>query len=234
MTQGKWIAALLLGALTLGACAAKPGVGSAPESAVTEPAPESAASVTEETGIGEVLPLEVGKVVPGCRSTLVTPLKMRGTSTAVDFSRWTATDLDGNPVNQEILKGSKLTLVNVWATFCGGHVEDLEALEELYASYPRSDLNVVGIVASSQFPDGTTNDDEIGYVKYLLEMTGASYPQLLPSDDLIQIRLKDLGTIPESFLLDSQGNLVGEAWIGSRTADELREIIDAVNPSSLS
>lgn len=225
MRREKWIAALLLGALTLGACAAKPDPGSAPESAVTEAVSERAAP--EAAGLEEVQSFEVGKVVPGCRSTLVTPLKMQGTSTAADFSRWTATDLDGNAVSQELLKDSKLTLVNVWATFCGGHVEDLQAQREIYAAYPRADLNVVGIVASAQFPDGTINGDEIGYVKYLLEMTGADYPQLLPSDDLIQIRLKDLGTIPESFLLDSQGNLVGEAWIGSRTADELREVIDA-------
>lgn len=223
MRRGKWIAALLLSALTLGACTGKPDA--APGSAVTEAAPEKAAP--EVPDMEQAQPLAVGKVIPGCRSTLVTPLKMQGTSDAADFSRWSATDLDGNAVNQDLLKESRLTLVNVWATFCGGHVEDLEALQELYTGYPRADLNVVGIVASAQFPDGSINDDEIGYVKYLLEMTGADYPQLLPSDDLIQIRLKDLGIIPESFLLDSQGNLVGEAWIGSRTADELREMIDA-------
>lgn len=218
----KIIPVLSLCGLLLGACA--PGTEPA-GAASSEPAAPASDSAPALGGPG--LEFETAKVVPGCRNTLASPLKMTGASDAVDFSRWTAVDLDGGAVDQDLLKGSRLTLVNVWATFCGGHAEDLTALQSLYESYPREDLNIVGIVASAQTPDGAVNEDEIGYVKYLLEMTGAEYPQMLPSDDLIQIKLKDLGVIPESFLLDSAGNLVGEPWIGSRDVGELRQIVDA-------
>lgn len=233
-------AALLCAVLLLGACAPQQAtpLGGEPSSSA---AIEDAYSASEEqpvpkeeteqgadalAGARELQPA-VGKIVPGCRNTLAYPLKMHGESAATDFTHWTAQGLDGSEVTQDILKESRLTLVNVWATFCGGHIEDLELLQKLYEEYSREDLNVVGILASAQRPDGSVNEDEIGYVEYLLDMTGAKYPQLLPSDDLIQIRLKDLGIIPQSFLLDSEGNQVGDAWTGSRTEEELRRMIDA-------
>lgn len=226
----KFILALGM-ALLLGACAPQeaPPANSAPaESAPTkERAPAQSASGDTQGGLEAVQELPVKqKLIPGCRNTLPYPLVMGGESAAADFSKWTATDLDGNQVDESILAGSRLTLVQIWATYCGGHMEDLETLQQLYTEYGRSDLNVVGILASAQYEDGSLNKDEVEYVKYLLGETGAKYPQLLPSDDLIQIKLKDLGIIPESFLLDSQGNQVGQSWTGSRTADQLRETID--------
>ena len=167
------------------------------------------------------------KAIPGCRVDLPYPLQMTGKSLATDFSRWSATDLDGNLVTEEVLAGSKLTLVGVWSSYCSSCVADLEAMQQLYETYPRDQLNVIGIVASSQNRDGTINEGEVEITRQLQEITGAQFLQLLPSDDLIQIKLKDLDRLPESFLLDSDGNLVGDSQVGQRSVEEFRELIDA-------
>lgn len=44
------------------------------------------------------------------------------------LSAFTAQDLQGNGVNQEILKGKKLTMVNVWATFCDPCINEMPDL----------------------------------------------------------------------------------------------------------
>ena len=35
------------------------------------------------------------------------------------LSQFTASDLDGNEVTQSLFEGHPVTMVNVWATFCG-------------------------------------------------------------------------------------------------------------------
>lgn len=50
---------------------------------------------------------------------------MSGESLATDFTHWAAKDLDGNVVTEEVLAGSRLTLVSVWSTFCDSCVADM-------------------------------------------------------------------------------------------------------------
>lgn len=210
-------------ALGLTACSREPKT----PDGLSESAGIDAAGIDADISDAPEFQLVEKVAAPGCRSTLYHPLKMKGESDAADFSRWTATDLEGNEVTQDVLQNSRITLVNVWATFCGGHTEDLEILQSLYDSYDRADLNIIGIPANVQTREGDINADEVEYIQYLLDLTGAEYLQLLPSDDLIQIKLKDLKTLPESFLLDGSGNVIGDSWTRSRTKEELRQIIDA-------
>ena len=166
------------------------------------------------------------KAIPGCRADLPYPLKMSGESLATDFTHWAAKDLDGNVVTEEVLAGSRLTLVSVWSAFCDSCVADMAALQQLYTEYDRADLNIIGIAASAQAEDGSISEGEVEIIRQIQEMTGAEFLQLLPSDDLIAIKLKDLGTVPESFLLDSAGNVVGGSLYGGRTAEEFRRMVD--------
>lgn len=151
---------------------------------------------------------------------------MSGESLATDFTHWAAKDLDGNVVTEEVLADSRLTLVSVWSTFCDSCVADMAALQQLYTEYDRADLNIIGIAASAQAEDGSISEGEVEIIQQIQEMTGAEFLQLLPSDDLIAIKLKDLGTVPESFLLDSAGNAVGGSLYGGRTAEEFRRMVD--------
>ena len=98
--------------------------------------------------------------------------------------------------------------------------------QQLYTEYDRADLNIIGIAASAQAEDGSISEGEVEIIRQIQEMTGAEFLQLLPSDDLIAIKLKDLGTVPESFLLDSAGNVVGGSLYGGRTAEEFRRMVD--------
>ena len=41
-----------------------------------------------------------------------------GTEAEPSFSHFTATDLDGNTVTEDIFKDYKLTMINIWGTFC--------------------------------------------------------------------------------------------------------------------
>ncbi|MEA5011468.1 MAG: TlpA disulfide reductase family protein [Angelakisella sp.] len=198
-------------------------------SACTAPKVSSSGSVSSQTSVPEQSISEVPSSTvlnPGCRNDLGYPMLMEEGSTATDFTAWQAEDIDGNQYNHDILKQSKVTVVAVWSSFCGSCVSDLTALQQLYEEYDRKDVNIVGIVASAKEADGSISQSEVNIVRQLQELTGAAFVQLLPSDDLIAIKLKDVDLVPETFFLDSHGNLLGESVYGGRTAEEFRALID--------
>jgi thiol-disulfide isomerase/thioredoxin len=142
------------------------------------------------------------------------------------LSSFSATDLDGNAVDESIFSSSKLTMVNIWATFCGpciGEMPDLGLLNEEYAS---DGFQVVGIVADVLNQDGSISDDQVNTAREIVSETGADYLHLLPSDDLIEAKLNTVYSVPETIFVDSKGNQIGESYIGSRSYDDWAAIIE--------
>lgn len=206
----------LLFAIMLSSCAGKsPGASSG--------AGEASIPLAEQTAAGEETPLR--KPNPGCRVDLPA-LIMTEDSPADSFHRWTAQDLDGNMVTEEILGGSRLTLFIAWSTYACSNIQDLTVLQGILDDYSREDLNVVGIVASAQKTDGSLSEGDVEIARQIEELAQSRFLQLLPSNDLIAIKLKDLRLVPMVFLVDSQGNEVGETLIGGGSEETYRAMIE--------
>ena len=60
------------------------------------------------------------------------------------------TDLEGNKVSQEVFTQSKLTMVNVWATFCNPCLNEMPGLGELAAESPSAGQRHAGPGAVGQ------------------------------------------------------------------------------------
>ena len=69
--------------------------------------------------------------------------------TARPFSVFSTTDLEGNAVDQSILEGYDLTLVNVWATYCTPCLEEMPDLGSLAAEYEATGADYQHLVPSS-------------------------------------------------------------------------------------
>lgn len=50
----------------------------------------------------------------------------------------------------------------------------------------------------------------------IVEQTGADYPHLLPSRDLLAAKLSEVYSVPETIFVDKDGRLVGDSYVGSR------------------
>ncbi len=59
--------------------------------------------------------------------------------------RFTTVDLDGSPVSGSIFQDADLTLVYVWATYCGPCIMEMPDYEELYENLPEG-VNLIGLV----------------------------------------------------------------------------------------
>ena len=75
------------------------------------------------------------------------------------LSSFTAQDLNGNQVDQSVLADYQLTMVNIWATFCGPCLSEMPELGEIHAEYADKGVQVVGIVADVLNQDGSFNED---------------------------------------------------------------------------
>jgi len=144
------------------------------------------------------------------------------------LSDFTTTDIDGNTVNQSVFKGKKLTMVNIWATFCGPCINEMPDLGEISEEYADKDFQIIGIPVDVVDYYGNIDESQVELAKDIIDETGAVYLHLLPSVSLNQAKLSQVTSVPETIFVDENGNQVGESYIGSRSMAQWKEIIDGL------
>ncbi len=142
------------------------------------------------------------------------------------LSQFTASDLDGNEVTQSLFEGHPVTMVNVWATFCGPCLGEMPELGELHQEYADQDFQIVGIVTDTLAQDGSISSTQVELAKQIVQETGAEYTHLLPSEDLIASLLWQIDSVPTTLFVDETGALIGKGYLGARSKDAWKEIIE--------
>ena len=137
-------------------------------------------------------------------------------------------DLEGNEITSEIFSDYDLTMVNIWTTYCGVCLSELPELGKLNEDYQDKNFQVVGIVMDVFNKDGTYSEEQIEVAKYAAEETGATYAHLLPSQEMIDAKLSQVTGVPETIFVDKQGNQVGKIYLGARSSDDWKKIIDSL------
>ena len=140
------------------------------------------------------------------------------------FADFTATDLDGNEVTEDIFADHSLTMVNVWGTYCSPCIREMPDLGALSEEYADKGVQFIGIVIDVPRIDHPLLDT----AKQIVADTGADYLHLLPSDDLAEIKLNTVTAIPTTFFVDAAGNIVSRDFVGSNSADGWRRVIDDI------
>ena len=128
------------------------------------------------------------------------------------------TDLDGNPVSSGELFGShKVTMVNLWTTWCGFCREEMSELEAINSVLADYDAAVVGILA-----DGTS-DEKVAKGKAILEEEGVTYTNLVPPEGL-ESMFPTGGGFPTNYFVNEEGEIVGTPY-SFAIVDESREAV---------
>ncbi len=149
-----------------------------------------------------------------------------GQEQEASFAHFTAEDLDGNEVDQSIFSGCKLTMINIWATFCGPCINEMPELGELSEEYADKGVQIVGIVIDTLDSDGNYDDGQVQLARQIVEQTGANYRHLLPSEDLIEAKLQEVTVVPTTFFVDSDGNQVDSSFSGAKSKEDWSAVID--------
>ncbi|MPM48984.1 Thiol-disulfide oxidoreductase ResA [bioreactor metagenome] len=131
-------------------------------------------------------------------------------------------------MDERIFADYKLTLINIWATFCGPCLREMPDLGQLAADYADRGVQVVGIVVDVPQTSGAFSQDMVLTARDLVEQTGANYLHLLPSADLIAAKLSGVSSVPETIFVNNKGELVGQSYVGSHSGEEWSKMIDAL------
>lgn len=141
-----------------------------------------------------------------------------GEEPAPIYITFEGTDLEGNAVSQDVFLQSRLTMVNVWATYCNPCLNEMPGLGELAAEYDHSNFQIIGIVS-----DVREGEDQ-SLVESLIQQTGADYPHLLSNDSIDQALLAGVSGVPTTFFFDGEGACLG-CVVGAAEKSQWEELI---------
>lgn len=138
----------------------------------------------------------------------------------VDLSGFKTTDLNGNKVTSDIFSKNKLTMVNIWATWCGPCIDEMPEISNLYNELPTG-TNVISICT-----DAGDDKESLGTAKEVMNKSNAKFKTLIP-DVVLKKNLTDgVQVFPTTIFIDSKGKVVGEPHFGEPTAEGFKKSID--------
>lgn len=123
--------------------------------------------------------------------------------------------LSGSATKLAPYAGKKVTLLNLWATWCGPCREEIPALGELHEKYKSRGFAVVGVDI----------DESVDQVKGFLKKHKVTYPMLASTEHRTAEALGDLDALPTSVLIDESGGVI-EVLVGGIEVPYLEKLLD--------
>lgn len=135
-------------------------------------------------------------------------------------------DIEGKTYTQEMFQDHKLTMVNIFATWCTPCVNEIPDLDKLKKEMASQGVYVVGIVLDTVDASGKVNEEAVEKARILAERTGAAYPFLIPDESYMNGRLLGIDAVPETFFIDQEGNITGGTYSGSHSLEDWKTIVE--------
>ena len=133
---------------------------------------------------------------------------------------FTTTDINGNTVTSEELFGShEITMLNVWASWCGPCIGELQELEAINNRLAGKDCAVVGLLY-----DGD-DSDAVETARQIMREKGVTYTVILPPDNFDEII--EINAFPTTFFVGKDTALTGSPVIGAQV-DVYESAIDGL------
>ena len=149
--------------------------------------------------------------------------KTSETGTKITF---TANDISGKEVTSEIFGKNKVTMLNIWGTFCGPCIREMPDLAKLNEANKTNRVEVVGIIIDILDRKGNVDPRIKTYAQTIIKKTGANYTHILPSKEMMTGLLRNIQVVPTTIFVDSNGKQIGEPYFGSRSQEDWQKIID--------
>lgn len=163
------------------------------------------------------------------RILFITVILLFSTTTAFAQApklQFNAKDINNKNITEAVFKDSKVTMINVWGTFCGPCINEMPDLGKLSSYYDKSDFQIIGIVIDGVNRKGSPDAKIINSAKTIVEKTGADYLHIIPDSNLLYGVLSQIYAVPTTFFVNSKGQIIGHAYTGSRNFDAWKVIIE--------
>lgn len=119
---------------------------------------------------------------------------------------FTARTIKGDELTSDIFSYSKLTMINVWATYCNPCLSEMPDLGEIANSYDAKDFQMIGIISDVA---EAADDIQINNASDLIGQTRADYPHLLLNESLYSNLVGAVDSVPTTFFVNQKGEVLG-------------------------
>ena len=126
-----------------------------------------------------------------------------------NIGSFTSVDMEGNEVSDAIFAENDVTVVNIWATFCGPCIEEMPELAAWADEMP-GNIGIVGIVFDAPEDD----QDNIELAKKICSETGVKYTNILASRSVAKT-FENIVAVPTTFIVDKSGDLICPPFVGA-------------------
>ncbi|MBP5726323.1 MAG: TlpA family protein disulfide reductase [Clostridia bacterium] len=112
------------------------------------------------------------------------------------------TDIDGNPVSSaDLFKDNKITMVNIWGTWCHNCVDEMTELAEIHTRLQEKGCGIVGVESEREPIEGMVDE-----IHAFLEEKGTNYPNvIMPQGNEI---FSKISGYPTTIFVDREGRIL--------------------------
>ncbi|EFU76066.1 redoxin [Lachnoanaerobaculum saburreum F0468] len=134
----------------------------------------------------------------------------------VKFPEFNAKTVEGDEIGSDVFKDSKLTVVNVWGSWCGPCVQEIPELQKLSENMKDKNVKVIGMAQDA--------GSDFQAVKEILDKNKVTYQNIIPSGTTEEF-VMSLQAFPTTFFVDSEGKIL-YAIQGSKNLEGFTQIIE--------
>lgn len=135
-------------------------------------------------------------------------------------------DLNGTAATDAIFAQNKITMVNIWGTFCPPCIREMPDLAKLNEANKAKGVQVVGIPLDLIDRTGKILDAQKKDSDAIIAATGANYTHIVPTPDMQMSFLRNIQAVPATIFVDKDGKQIGQINLGARSLKDWQKIID--------
>ena len=127
---------------------------------------------------------------------------------------FTTTDMYGDTWTDACFAGYNLTVVNLWAYWCGPCISEMPDFQKLAQNYADKGVQIIGVYDAEDEQENIKKAKELGILYPCLRYTADFDPWM------------NTGYIPVTIFIDGNGKVKKEVYVGARNYSAWAEIID--------
>ncbi len=149
--------------------------------------------------------------------------KNKNNSAAYSFA---SQDLDGNKISSELFADNKITMINIWGTFCGPCIREMPSLAKLSEENKSKGVEIIGIPIDIVDDWGKLDANAKSDALMIIKQTGVKYKNVVPTIEMFQTFLRGIQAVPTTIFVDKNGKQIGQDYLGARSQKDWQKIID--------
>ena len=134
------------------------------------------------------------------------------------------TDIEGHTVTQDIFADYDLTVVNIWATWCGYCLDEMPELSQLKTMLP-DNVNFITLCEDASADLKLAGD--------ILRSSGANFQTLVVNEAIYDQFLYQVYAFPTTYFLNSEGMPVVQPLVGVPSLENAADAYYAITMSVL-